>query len=121
MSGGAGRTLRVRELATARSGDKGNHANIGVVARDEAAFVAYVEGQLKERGQPFDAAKFLVSPRDGQKYVVKYGKEFANLGSTNVVVHEKDGYDGKVYVGYQIGRVDEVDAAELPTLLQSKP
>jgi hypothetical protein len=88
---------------------------------DEAAFVAYVEGQLKERGQPFDAAKFLVSPRDGQKYVVKYGKEFANLGSTNVVVHEKDGYDGKVYVGYQIGRVDEVDAAELPTLLQSKP
>lgn len=88
---------------------------------DEAAFVAYVEAQMKERGQPFDAAKFLVSPRDGQKYVVKYGKEIANLGSNNVVVHEKEGYNGKVFVGYQIGRFEEVDAAELPTLLQSKP
>ena len=38
MSGTSGRTLRVRELATARSGDKGNHANIGVVAKDEAAY-----------------------------------------------------------------------------------
>lgn len=32
------RELTLRHLATARSGDKGNHANIGVVARDEAAF-----------------------------------------------------------------------------------
>jgi hypothetical protein len=29
---------RVRDLATARSGDKGNHANIGVVARDASAY-----------------------------------------------------------------------------------
>ena len=36
---GAGKkTIKLRELATARSGDKGNHANIGVVARDAAAF-----------------------------------------------------------------------------------
>jgi hypothetical protein len=33
-----GQTLRVRDLASARSGDKGNHANIGVVANDEAAY-----------------------------------------------------------------------------------
>jgi len=88
---------------------------------DEAAFVAYVEAQMKERGQPFDAAKFLVSPRDGQKYFVRYGKEFANLGSDNIVVHEIEGYDGKVLVGYQIGRTAEVSAAELPTLLSTKP
>jgi len=31
-----GKTIRVRDLASARSGDKGNHANIGVVANDEA-------------------------------------------------------------------------------------
>lgn len=37
MSAGK-RTVKVRELATARSGDKGNHANIGVVARDEPAY-----------------------------------------------------------------------------------
>jgi hypothetical protein len=76
---------------------------------------------MKERGQPFDAAAFLVSPRDGQKYVVKYGKELANLGSDSVVVHEKEGYDGKVLVGFQIGRSAEVDAAELPALTAAKP
>jgi hypothetical protein len=31
-------TIRVGDLATARSGDKGNHANIGVVARSAAAY-----------------------------------------------------------------------------------
>ena len=34
----AGKTIRVRDLASARSGDKGNHANIGVVANDEASY-----------------------------------------------------------------------------------
>src|SRR5262245_676630 len=34
----AKKTVKLRDLATARSGDKGNHANIGVVARDAAAF-----------------------------------------------------------------------------------
>ena len=33
-----GKTIRVRDLASARSGDKGNHANIGVVAHDEDAY-----------------------------------------------------------------------------------
>ncbi len=32
------RTVRLGDLAHARSGDKGNSANIGVVARDEASF-----------------------------------------------------------------------------------
>jgi hypothetical protein len=32
------KTIKLRDLATARSGDKGNHANIGVVARDAAAY-----------------------------------------------------------------------------------
>lgn len=30
--------LRIADLATARSGDKGNHANIGVVAKDAACY-----------------------------------------------------------------------------------
>ena len=93
----------------------------GKLPPDEAAFVAYVEAQIKERGQPFDAATFLVSPRDGQKYVVKYGKQLANIGSDSVVVHEKEGYDGKVFVGYQMGGSSEVDAAELPALTATKP
>ena len=30
--------MKLKELAHARSGDKGNHANVGVIARDEKAF-----------------------------------------------------------------------------------
>jgi hypothetical protein len=33
-----GKMFHVRDLASARSGDKGNHANIGVVANDESAY-----------------------------------------------------------------------------------
>jgi hypothetical protein len=88
---------------------------------DEAAFVDFVATTLKERGQEFDPATFLVSPRDGQKYVIQYGKELANLGSNRVVVHEKEGYGGKVLVGYQMGGSAEVDAAELPALTATKP
>ena len=55
---------------------------------------------MKERGEPFDRNTFLVSPRDGQKYVVRYGKESANLRENSVAVHEKEGYDGKVLVAY---------------------
>lgn len=32
------RTIRLGDLATARSGDKGNHANLGIIARDAAAY-----------------------------------------------------------------------------------
>ena len=35
----------LREIATARSGDKGNHANIGVVAKSAEAF-AYLQREL---------------------------------------------------------------------------
>lgn len=88
---------------------------------DEAAFVAFVEAKMKERGQPFDAAAFLVSPRDGQKFVVQYGTGSVTLGADSVVVHEKEGYDGKLLVGFQSGRSGEVDAAELPALTAAKP
>ena len=37
--------MKLGELATARSGDKGNHANIGVVARDQQAY-AFLEQHL---------------------------------------------------------------------------
>jgi hypothetical protein len=30
--------IKLRQLAWARSGDKGNHANVGIVAKSEAAF-----------------------------------------------------------------------------------
>jgi hypothetical protein len=35
-------TIHIRDLASARSGDKGNHANIGVVANDEDSYAMLV-------------------------------------------------------------------------------
>ena len=40
-------TIRLGDLAHARSGDKGNTANIGVVARDDASF-AWLQVHLTE-------------------------------------------------------------------------
>jgi hypothetical protein len=41
------RSIRLGELAHTRSGDKGNRSNIGVVARDGAAY-AWLEARLTE-------------------------------------------------------------------------
>jgi len=87
---------------------------------DEAEFLAFIEKKMQERGETFDRDTFLVSPRDGQKYVIQYGKESANLGENSVAVHEKEGYRGKVLVAFESARSSEVDAAELPSLL-AKP
>jgi hypothetical protein len=40
-------SLRLRTIAHARSGDKGNHANVGVIARSDAAF-EYLKKTLTE-------------------------------------------------------------------------
>jgi hypothetical protein len=87
---------------------------------NEAAFIDFIEKEMKQRGDTFDRDAFLVSPRDGQKYVVRYGKE-ANLSENTVIVHEKEGYGGKVLVAFESARSSEVDAAELPSLLAAKP
>jgi hypothetical protein len=47
------KTVKVGELASARSGDKGNHANIGVVARDEASYEILVSRLTAVRVQDY--------------------------------------------------------------------
>ena len=46
-------TIKLGELATARSGDKGNHVNIGVVANSEAAYDYLVRELTTERIEQF--------------------------------------------------------------------
>ena len=46
---------KVRELATARSGDKGNHANIGIVAKSAAAYEILRQAITTERVAKFFA------------------------------------------------------------------
>jgi hypothetical protein len=87
---------------------------------DEKALLDFVEAKLKERGEPFDRAALLISPRDQKPFVVRYGKESANLSTNAVVAHEQEGYDGKVLVAFEIGRSFEVDKSELPSLMAVK-
>ena len=47
------KTVKVSELASARSGDKGNHANIGVVARDEPSYEILVSRLTAVRVQDY--------------------------------------------------------------------
>ncbi len=42
-------TIRLGDIATARSGDKGNHANIGVVAFTEAGFEHLIDHLTGQR------------------------------------------------------------------------
>ncbi len=49
----AKKTVRVSELASARSGDKGNHANIGVIARNEDAYEILVSRLTAVRVQDY--------------------------------------------------------------------
>lgn len=45
--------IRLGELASARSGDKGNHANIGVVAKSDVAYEILRETLSADRMQAF--------------------------------------------------------------------
>jgi len=46
-------TIKLHEIATARSGDKGNHANIGVVAFDASGYAFLVRELTAARVQSF--------------------------------------------------------------------
>jgi hypothetical protein len=111
--------LAIENVAKWRQLYQANHAR--KPPENEAAFLDFIEKKMKERGEPFNRDAFLVSPRDGQKYVVRYGQDSANLSENSVVVHEKEGYGGKVLVAFESARSSEVDAAELPSLLAAKP
>jgi hypothetical protein len=51
---------------------------------------------LTETGATEDPDVLLVSPRDGQKYVIRFGRRLDPFGS-EILAHEKDGVDGTRY------------------------
>ena len=87
---------------------------------NEQAFVAYIEGELKKRGTQADVQAMLTSPRDNQKYVVMYGKPAPKNPERSVAVHEKEGYDGKKLVAFELGYSQEADETELQQFLALK-
>ncbi|MDC0934945.1 hypothetical protein OAS39_01570 [Pirellulales bacterium] len=87
---------------------------------NEKQFVAYIDSRSKARGDTTDIEQLLTSPRDGQRYVVQYGKPNSRSMDRNVAVHEQEGYDGKILVAFEVGYIAEVDDAELEVLLARK-
>ena len=67
------------QIATARSGDKGNHANIGVVARSQAAYEFLVKELTDERVADYFASL-------GATRVVRY--ELPKLWAFNFMLHD---------------------------------
>ncbi len=71
--------IALRQIATARSGDKGNHANIGVVAHTAEGYAHLVEHLTIEKvAQHFT--------RLGATSVVRY--ELPRVGALNFVLYD---------------------------------
>ncbi len=85
---------------------------------DEDAFVAFIEAKLAARGdQTVDRDELLSSPRDGERYVIRYGKLVSTNPEYNMVVYEKTGRGGTRLIASELGRSRLVDDAELESLL----
>jgi hypothetical protein len=93
----------------------------GKAPKDEDAFIAFIEKDLAARGsEMLDREEFLTSPRDGQKYIIQYGKANSKNIERNVAVYEQEGYRDKKLLAFEAAWSREVDDAELQSLLAEK-
>jgi hypothetical protein len=93
----------------------------GKPPKDEDAFIAFIEKDLAARGSEIlDREQFLTSPRDGQKYIIQYGKANSKNIERNVAVYEQEGYRDKKLLAFEAAWSREVDDAELQSLLAEK-
>ena len=92
---------------------------------DEAEFRKYLASIPAERLKSFGVAEvegIFASSRDGKPYVVVYGPATAaDAGSPDrVIAYEEVGQDGKRYVAFSTGKIDEVDEARFKQLVPGK-
>jgi hypothetical protein len=97
-------------------------AERGAPPKDEAAFRAF----LQERSQQLERMKLdvdslLTSPRDGQPFVVVYGKRVAPAASPNTpwAAYEQTGVDGKRLAAQVRGQIVEMTSEEIASQLES--
>jgi hypothetical protein len=93
--------------------------------KDEAEFKAFLTGynpeKLKRIGiDPATIAALFVSERDNQPFKIRYGVRGSAMGSTEPVVFEATGVDGKRQVGFLSFTQREVDPAEYDALWAGK-
>lgn len=83
---------------------------------NEADFKKYIKATGESTLKQFntDADKLFVSPRDGQPYVVYYGKSVPPSG---VIAYEREGVGGERIVAYPFGSVGLVDDARFRQLV----
>jgi hypothetical protein len=92
--------------------------NGGKQPADESAFLAFINSKLTERGQEtVDRKELLTSPRDGEPYVIRYGKVSSRDQENNLVAYEKIGANGTKLIVSELARSREVDESELQSLL----
>ena len=94
----------------------------GQTPPDAEAFKKFITSMPASELETFkvtDVEKLFVSPRDGQLCVVRYGFALPPPGPTGapVVAYEKVGVNGRRYVAYSVGGVDEVDEARFRQLV----
>ena len=66
---------------------------------------------------PENLDSLFVSPRDNQKYVIRYGLAHVDpAGELEAIMWEETGQNGKRYVALSNGYVDEKDQADFDTL-----
>lgn len=79
-------------------------------------FIAENGSQSLERAGVTTVDELFTSDRDSQPVVVTYGKYPAGMNA-KIVVYEKEGADGKRFVGYNSGAVELVDDARFKELV----
>jgi hypothetical protein len=110
--------LHIQDLANWYA--KFRRASKGRYPANEQQFAAFIGNSLKQAGSSASAQEILTSPRDGQKYVVTYGKATSPSPNTSIVAFEKEGADGKKLIVFETKESREVDDAELKSLLPRK-
>jgi hypothetical protein len=109
----------IRALAVFYGRYIGSHR--GQPPANEAAFKAFVKSLKPEDiagmvDGATDAETLFISPRDKEPFVIRYGLR-PGPGAPEVLIHEKNGLNGRRLVALGLGAVEEVDATRFAQLL----
>jgi hypothetical protein len=95
----------------------------GQMPKDEESFKRYVNNldaatleRIKAASGVASVDELFLSERDGQPYVIFYGRRPPGV-SADLVGYEQTGVDGKRYVGFGLGVVEEVDETRFNELV----
>lgn len=79
---------------------------------NEAAFralLAQAGAAALRRAGVRSVDELLISPRDSQPFVIRYGAEAKDMLDRGVVAYERSGVEGHRLVGYALGYVSDLD------------